>query len=311
MPPHSLRYLDAIVSLRVDDLEAAARFYRRVLGLERGRVVPGQWIEFHAPGVRIGLHPGGTDHGGGGPSIGLEVADLAAARQALEARGVLFGRVSEDAMRIAGFQDPDGHSLYLFERLDTICQLGDRFEDALAWTARLHRNQRRKGEGSPYVSHLLSVAALVLEHGGEEDDAIAALLHDAVEDQGGAFMLDEIRGRYGDAVADVVMECSDTDEDPKPPWRERKEGYLAALPGKSASAHLVSACDKLHNATRTADDLERTGEAVWQMFNAGAADQRWWYRSLYEGFSAAGKAPPALVEKLRAAVLRLGVDLDS
>ena len=107
------------------------------------------------------------------------------------------------------------------------------------------------------------------------------------------------------------MECSDTDEDPKPPWRERKEAYLAALGKKSRSAHLVSACDKLHNATKTAEDLERRGEAAWSMFNAGAEDQRWWYRSLYEEFAAAGKAPPALIEQLRAVVLRLGVDLDS
>ena len=309
-----VRYLDSCVTLKVSDMGASDRFYRRILGLLRGRVVADEWIEFHAPGVTIGLHPGGPDDTHGlGSSIGLEVAALDEARSVLAARGVQFTWSKDDAAaRIAGFFDPDGYPLYLFERVVDVAQLGDRFEDALAWTARLHRNQRRKGDGgSPYVSHLLAVASLVLEHGGGEDEAIAALLHDAVEDQGGAYTLEAIRGRYGDRVAGIVIACTDTDEDPKPPWRRRKEAYLAGLPSKSAAAHLVSACDKLHNATKTAEDLERDGEGIWTMFNAGADEQRWWYRSLYEAFAAAGKAPPALIGKLRAAVLRLGIDLDS
>jgi len=155
------------------------------------------------------------------------------------------------------------------------------------------------------------VTALVLEHGGGEDEAIAALLHDAVEDQGGPPTLQKIRERFGDAVAEIVMECSDTDEEPKPPWRARKEAYVAGLPAKSVAAHLVSACDKLHNALNTAEDLERQGERAWAMFNAGADEQRWWYRALYEGFRDAGKVPAPLLDKLRRAVLRLGCKLDS
>jgi len=190
--------------------------------------------------------------------------------------------------------------------------LGERFEDALSWAARLHRDQRRKGDsGTPYVSHLLSVTALVLEHGGGEDEAIAALLHDAVEDQGGAPTLERIRQRFGDEVARIVMECSDPDADPKPPWRARKEAYVAGLATTSVAAHLVSACDKLHNARNTAEDLESQGDRAWAMFNAGPDDQRWWYRALYEGFRDAGKVPTALLDKLRAAVLRLGCKLDS
>ncbi len=298
----------------VSDLPRAAAFYRRILGLEKGRVIEGEWVEFHAPGIRIALHPSAIADrvNRGGASIGLRVEDLAAARQTLEARGVEFAwDTDENGVLLAGFEDPDGHPIYLVEHVRPIAELGDRFEDALAWAARLHRNQRRKGGGSPYVSHLLGVASLVLEHGGGEDEAIAALLHDAVEDQGGPATLEAIRGRYGDVVARVVMECSDTDEDPKPHWRQRKEAYLAALPDKSVAAHLVSACDKVHNATRTAEDLENRGESVWEMFNAGAEEQRWWYSSLYRAFSDAGKAPEDLVMKLRAAVLRLGCDLDS
>ena len=190
--------------------------------------------------------------------------------------------------------------------------LGERFEDALSWAARLHRDQRRKGSsGTPYVSHLLAVTALVLEHGGGEDEAIAALLHDAVEDQGGPPTLRKIRQRFGDEVAAIVMACSDTDADPKPPWRARKEAYVASLPSKSVAAHLVSACDKLHNARNTAEDLEGQGDRAWAMFNAGADEQRWWYRALYEGFRDAGKVPAPLLVKLRAAVLRLGCELDS
>src|SRR6266853_3455026 len=126
-------------------------------------------------------------------------------------------------------------------------RLSRRFEAALLLATRLHATQTRKGGRIPYVSHLLGVASLALEHGGDEDVAIAALLHDAVEDQGGRPTLQTIRRMFGDRVATVVMECSDTDREPKPPWRERKERYLAHLPSASADALLVSIADKLHN----------------------------------------------------------------
>ena len=162
--------------------------------------------------------------------------------------------------------------------------LGPRFVEALGWAAEVHRDQARKGTTVPYVSHLLAVTALVLEHGGGEDDAIAALLHDAVEDQGGAPVLAEIRRRFGDRVADVVAAVSDTDVVPKPPWRERKERYLRHLDDDATthSALLVSGADKLHNARSILRDLTGAGDAIWSRFSAGPDEQLWYYRSLVD-----------------------------
>ena len=126
--------------------------------------------------------------------------------------------------------------------------LSPRFDDALLLASRHHGAQPRKGTGIPYLSHLLAVAALVLEAGGDETEATGALLHDAVEDGGGQEMLAYIRAQFGDEVAAIVEANSDADTQPKPPWRERKEHYIAAVPTKSASAVLVSVADKLHNA---------------------------------------------------------------
>lgn len=147
---------------------------------------------------------------------------------------------------------------------------------ALAWS--LHGSQKRKGTEIPYISHLLGVASLVLEDGGDEDEAIAALLHDAVEDQGGRTTLDKIRSEFGDRVADIVEACSDTDTQPKPPWRERKETYLRHLAEETRPGVLrVSAADKLHNARCILADYQRVGEALWSRFNAGKAEQAWYY----------------------------------
>ncbi len=126
--------------------------------------------------------------------------------------------------------------------------LTGRFDDAFHYAHRLHRSQMRKGTPIPYISHLMTVAALVIEHGGNEDQAIAALLHDAAEDQGGAETLDDIRKRFGDAVAEIVADCTDAWTDPKPDWRPRKEAYLAKLPAKPTPSLLVSLADKTHNA---------------------------------------------------------------
>ncbi|HEV3138536.1 MAG TPA: HD domain-containing protein, partial [Pirellulales bacterium] len=139
-------------------------------------------------------------------------------------------------------------------------QLTARFSEALAYAAELHGDQLRKGSGVPYFSHLLAVAAIALEHGASEDEAIAALLHDAVEDQGGAPVRDEIRRRFGRGVADIVDGCTDADTLPKPPWRERKEKYLAHLPTAGASVQLISAADKLHNARSLLQDYRAIGE---------------------------------------------------
>lgn len=162
--------------------------------------------------------------------------------------------------------------------------LGDRFDQALQRACELHRSQFRKGTEIPYLSHLLAVASLVLEDGGDEDQAIAALLHDAVEDQGGRPTLDSIRLEFGDRVASIVEACSDTDIQPKPEWRERKENYLNHLrhlrEETRAEVLRVSAADKLHNARCITADYRRFGESVWQRFNAGKKEQAWYYGEL-------------------------------
>src|ERR1051325_6799957 len=125
------------------------------------------------------------------------------------------------------------------------------------YAARLHREQTRKGTEIPYVSHLLAVSALILEHGGDEDQAIAGLLHDAAEDQGGQARLAEIESMFGPGVSRIVADCTDSWTDPKPPFRERKEAYLAHLPQKPQRSLLVSLADKTHNATAILFDFHR------------------------------------------------------
>lgn len=162
--------------------------------------------------------------------------------------------------------------------------LTDRFDDALAYASRLHRRQVRKGSGIPYISHLLGVASLALEMGADEDQAIAALLHDAVEDQGGADRLTDIRARFGDRVAEIVAHCTDTDVEPKPPWQARKESYVASLADKPPHALLVSLADKLHNAGAILTDLTEHGPVVWQRFTGGRDGSLWYYKVLSEAF---------------------------
>ena len=145
--------------------------------------------------------------------------------------------------------------------------LSSRFNEAFCYAAGLHAQQRRKLSGEPYLAHLMAVAAMVMEHGGNEDEAIAALLHDAVEDQGGLPTLDEIRRRFGPAVAEIVEGCTDTADSPKPPWRQRKEAYIARLRGASASIRLVSAADKLHNARAIFREYGHRGESLWEPFS--------------------------------------------
>jgi len=163
-------------------------------------------------------------------------------------------------------------------------QLGPRFEQALRFAVEVHAGQKRKGTEIPYIAHLLGVCALVLEDGGDEDEAIAALLHDAGEDAGGRERVEEIRARFGDRVARIVEECSDTLETPKLPWRERKEGYLARLEHASAEALRVSLADKLHNARAIARDHGEIGQKVWERFNADHDDVLWYHRSLADIF---------------------------
>ena len=158
--------------------------------------------------------------------------------------------------------------------------LSDRFDEAFAFASRLHRDQRRKGTAIPYISHLMSVAALVLEHGGNEDQAIAALLHDAVEDQGGEPTLEEIRLRFGDVEAQIVADCSDAWGEPKPPWRARKEAYIYKLTKKDPATLLVSLADKTHNARAILNDFRQMGDELWGRFNGGKEGTIWYYQTL-------------------------------
>lgn len=162
--------------------------------------------------------------------------------------------------------------------------LSERFYEALAFASELHREQLRKVGRVPYLSHLLRVAGLALDFGASEDVAIAALLHDAVEDCGGMETEAIIRERFGDFVADVVLETSDSttaDANRKAPWRERKEAYLAHLRTGSEAAALVSGCDKLDNMTSLIRAMELAGsEATLSRFKGGSADLIWYYESV-------------------------------
>ena len=156
--------------------------------------------------------------------------------------------------------------------------LSPKFALALQFANEIHGTQQRKGLGAPYVSHLMAVSASVMEYGGNETEAIAALLHDAAEDCGGRPMLETVRVIFGDAVAEIVEACTDTMDEPKPTWRPRKEAYVAHLASASPSIKLVAGCDKLHNLQTTLRDL-RTGQPVdyWSRFTAGAESQAWYY----------------------------------
>ncbi|WP_354698993.1 metal-dependent phosphohydrolase [Paraconexibacter sp. AEG42_29] len=163
--------------------------------------------------------------------------------------------------------------------------LTDRYTDAVTYAATHHARQLRKGTEVPYLSHLLSVSSLVLEMGGSEDEAIGGLLHDVVEDGGGAAAEAEIRRRFGDDVARIVVANSDTDEIPKPPWRARKEAYVAAIAHKQPDELRVSLADKLHNARAILLDLRTAGTDLWGRFNP-TADVPWYYRALADAFAA-------------------------
>jgi (p)ppGpp synthase/HD superfamily hydrolase len=187
--------------------------------------------------------------------------------------------------------------------MPTPLKLTKRFEEALVYALGLHANQARKGTDVPYASHLLSVAALVLEDGGSEDEAIAALLHDAVEDQGGSRTRDEIERRFGEQVARIVDGCTDTDEMPKPPWRGRKESYIENMRHATPEVRRVSLADKLHNSRTILSDLRRRGEAVWQRFTGGKDGTLWYYRTLVDAYRESGDS--FLLDELERAVAEM------
>jgi len=182
--------------------------------------------------------------------------------------------------------------------------LSQRFIDALGYAARIHARQKRKGKEHPYVGHLLGVASLVIQYGGGEDTVIAALLHDAVEDQGGLPRLGEIRKLFGPGVARIVEGCTDTHEKtPDVPWRLRKEEYIARVRHESAEVRLVSAADKLSNVREILADHRVSDDAVFERFSGGKDGTLWYYRALVNAYREA--ETNALVEELDRVVAAL------
>ena len=174
--------------------------------------------------------------------------------------------------------------------------LGHRFTEALCWAHQFHAEQLRKSSGVPYVSHVLAVASLVIENGASEDEAIAALLHDAAEDCGGRQTLERIRDHFGSPVADIVLGCSDTIESPKPPWRQRKESHLIQLATAQPSIQLVSIADKLHNLRTTLHEYAVHGEQFWSHFHGGREGTLWYFGEIVRMFLGSNAPRPLIVE---------------
>lgn len=208
--------------------------------------------------------------------------------------------------RTSDFRDAVLLAANLGDDADTVAAVAGQIAGALYGASAIPRDwsdriawRDRKGTSIPYISHLMTVSALVIEHGGDENQAIGALLHDAAEDQGGAETLAVIRRRFGGRVADIVADCTDAWTEPKPEWRARKEAYLAKLPTKAATSLLVSLADKTHNAEAILFDYRILGDGLWPRFNGGAAGTRWYYQSLAGIFTAA--MPGRLADRLERA----------
>jgi (p)ppGpp synthase/HD superfamily hydrolase len=163
-------------------------------------------------------------------------------------------------------------------------KLSEQFGKALTYATRAHGNQTRKKTGIPFIAHILGVTAIALEYGANETEAIGALLHDTVEDCGGAERLREIRERFGDEVARIVDGCTDTYEAPKPPWLERKRAYVEHLKDSDSSIRLVSASDKLHNTRAILAEFRRSGLEVFERFAGKKEGTLWYYRALVIAF---------------------------
>lgn len=187
-------------------------------------------------------------------------------------------------------------------------RLTERFDLAVSYANRIHADQTRKGTGIPYLTHLLGVASLVLENGAEsEDEVIGALLHDAAEDQGGRPRLEDIRERFGDVVGHIVDACTDSYDDPKPPWRDRKEAYVAHVRERVAHGDdepglRVSLADKVHNTRAILADVRESGEAVFGRFNGKRDGTLWYYGALVDAFR---DFPNRMVDELERAVADL------
>jgi (p)ppGpp synthase/HD superfamily hydrolase len=166
--------------------------------------------------------------------------------------------------------------------------LTSRFDEAFVYAHAAHRAQLRKGTTAPYIGHLMGVASIVLDAGGSEDEAIAALLHDAAEDAGGRERAADIRARFGDTVASIVEDCTDSWTTPKPAWLERKKQYIEHARALPPASLRVSAADKVHNTYAILRDLRNTGERVWERFQAKPDDVLWYYQSLVRAYREAG-----------------------
>ena len=190
--------------------------------------------------------------------------------------------------------------------------LTSRYEQALVFAHQVHREQKRKGTEIPYISHLIAVSSLVIEAGGNEDEAIAALLHDAIEDCPKEYpgyidrLKEDIHWQFGKVVLKIVEHCSDTEEETKPPWRKRKEDYIRAIAKKPKDALLVSCADKLHNARAILSDYRVSGDELWERFNGGR-DSLWYYRELVIAFKAKGGIPDPLLDELERTVHKLHI----
>jgi (p)ppGpp synthase/HD superfamily hydrolase len=179
----------------------------------------------------------------------------------------------------------------------------ERFMKAFTYAARLHARQTRKGTNKPYIGHLMSVASIVIAYGGDEEMAIAALLHDVVEDAGGKKRLAEIRRKFGKRVERIVDGCTDAYGEPKPPWLERKQRYIGRVAGEPEDTRLVSAADKLSNARDVLEDVRADGDVAFERFQGKKVGTLWYYRTLVKVFRQAGTNP--LVEELDRVVTEL------
>jgi (p)ppGpp synthase/HD superfamily hydrolase len=175
-------------------------------------------------------------------------------------------------------------------------KLSEKFQEALIYAMRAHGDQMRKKTGIPFIAHILGVVAIAMEYGANETEAIAALLHDTVEDCGGADRLRDVREKFGDDVAGIVDGCTDTYEKPKPPWLERKRVYIEHLKESDSSTRLVSASDKLHNTRAILAELRRHGPDVFERFSGKIDGTLWYYRTLVPTFQQHGDHPDLIDE---------------
>jgi (p)ppGpp synthase/HD superfamily hydrolase len=189
---------------------------------------------------------------------------------------MLLGQFRQNSHTFSNENNETTHNLSFFD-INICMALSNRYHQALSYAYELHKDQYRKDGKTPYLSHLIAVSALALQFGGTEDEAIAALLHDAVEDQGGIKTLEAIRLRFGDHVAHIVRSCSDHETKPKPPWQERKVEYLKHMAETDESSLLVTCCDKLNNANDCLRTYRKIGTGLWQLFSVPRESTRWYY----------------------------------